>query len=58
MKRVLAILILIVAMAAMPVAAYASGEEGELNPQEIIFEHLGDAYGWEVPFSHEFLYQS
>ena len=40
-------------MAAMPVAAYASGEEGELNPQEIIFEHLGDAYGWEVPFSHE-----
>ena len=44
---------LIVAMAAMPVAAYASGEEGELNPQEIIFEHLGDAYGWEVPFSHE-----
>ena len=28
------------------------GEETEVNPQEIIFEHLGDSYGWEVPFSH------
>lgn len=28
-------------------------EEGEkLNVKEIIFEHLGDGYGWEVPFSH------
>lgn len=24
----------------------------KLNPQEIIFEHLGDAYSWEIPFSH------
>lgn len=24
----------------------------EINTKEIIFEHLGDAYGWEVPFSH------
>lgn len=23
-----------------------------LNPKEIIFEHLGDGYGWEVPFNH------
>ena len=23
-----------------------------MNPKETIFEHLGDAYGWEVPFSH------
>ena len=29
-----------------------NGEEGEMNIPEIIFEHLGDAYGWEVPFSH------
>ena len=29
-----------------------SGESAEVNPQEIIFEHLGDSYGWEVPFSH------
>lgn len=23
-----------------------------INPKEIIFEHLGDCYGWEVPFNH------
>lgn len=28
-------------------------EEHKVNPKEIIFEHLGDGYGWEVPFSHE-----
>ena len=27
-------------------------EEKKLDPKEIIFEHLGDAYGWEVPFNH------
>lgn len=28
-------------------------EDGEkINPKEIIFEHLGDGYGWEVPFNH------
>lgn len=26
--------------------------EEKLNPKEIIFEHLGDGYGWEVPFNH------
>lgn len=41
----------------MPVTTAASasgGENGEekINPKEIIFEHLGDAYGWEVPFNH------
>ena len=30
----------------------AHGHAGELNPKETIFEHLGDAYGWEVPFNH------
>jgi len=29
-----------------------SAESGKLNPKEIIFEHLGDAYGWEIPFNH------
>ena len=28
------------------------GEESDLDVKEIIFEHLGDGYGWEVPFSH------
>lgn len=27
-------------------------DEDKLNPKEIIFEHLGDGYGWEVPFNH------
>lgn len=27
-------------------------ENAEKKPQEIIFEHLGDGYGWEVPFNH------
>lgn len=29
----------------------AAQSEG-LSPKEIIFEHLGDGYGWEVPFDH------
>lgn len=24
----------------------------KIDPKEIIFEHLGDAYGWELPFAH------
>lgn len=24
----------------------------KFDPKETIFEHLGDAYGWEVPFNH------
>ena len=32
--------------------AHSGGGETEVDPQEIIFEHLGDAYGWEVPFNH------
>ncbi len=27
-------------------------EESKIDPKEIIFEHLGDGYGWEVPFNH------
>lgn len=28
------------------------GDEEAINPKEIIFEHLGDGYGWEAPFQH------
>lgn len=24
----------------------------KINPKELIFDHLGDGYGWEVPFNH------
>lgn len=30
----------------------AEREEESMDVKEIIFEHLGDGYGWEVPFSH------
>ncbi len=33
-------------------ASDESHEGGKLDPKEIIFEHLGDGYGWEVPFNH------
>lgn len=32
--------------------AESRAEEKKINPKEIIFEHLGDGYGWEVPFNH------
>lgn len=41
---------------AVPTAEVASAEhheaDGDFNPKDIIFEHLGDGYGWEVPFNH------
>lgn len=37
----------------LPQRGFASGGgDGEVNVKEIIFHHLGDGYGWEVPFSH------
>ena len=37
---------------AAPQKTYASEGEGNIDVKEIIFHHLGDGYGWEVPFSH------
>ncbi len=39
---------------AFPAFASSESEKEEegLDVKEIIFEHLGDGYGWEVPFSH------
>lgn len=44
----------IVALLSAPFAraAETDGEEIKIDPKEIIFEHLGDGYGWEVPFDH------
>ena len=56
MKKVLTILsamFLLVMLGTQSAMAATEGEEGgSINPKEIIFEHLGDGYGWEVPFSH------
>ena len=46
---------MILAVAVAPCAVLAQddvAEEEKINPKEIIFEHLGDGYGWEVPFNH------
>lgn len=33
-------------------AREAAEESADLDVKKIIFHHLGDGYGWEVPFSH------
>ena len=54
MNRLLYIFILAL-FAFSPLSSYASEPEKEgsgVDAKEIIFEHLGDGYGWEVPFNH------
>lgn len=57
MNRLYKIIAIVCALLTVSPMAFASADdskhdEGKLNPKEIIFEHLGDAYGWEVPFNH------
>lgn len=58
MDRLSKIIIAVLLAFVLPVNARASEESadaadhGKINAKEIIFEHLGDAYGWEVPFDH------
>lgn len=57
MKNLKLILALIFALVVLILPARASASisgdaEGGFSPKEIIFEHLGDGYGWEVPFNH------
>lgn len=57
MKKVITIIITLVILALMAWGYSQSTSlkghgDGKVNPKETIFEHLGDAYGWEVPFSH------
>lgn len=49
------IALLIVALMAFGYYRAASHHHGtsQVNPKEIIYEHLGDAYGWEIPFAHD-----
>ncbi len=56
-KRVSILAILLTFIALFPFSMSASGNGGHnenenLDVKEIIFEHLGDGYGWEVPFAH------
>ena len=54
MKKSILTLILVAVAFILPlhVSASDSSEQKELDPKEIIFEHLGDGYGREVPFNH------
>ena len=59
MKKIITAIIALVILALMAwgyaQSAHHAKEDhggGKVNPKETIFEHLGDAYGWEVPFSH------
>ncbi len=56
MTKIRLILIgLLLAVFALPAAASDAGTDSgptKIDPKAIIFEHLGDGYGWEVPFDH------
>lgn len=56
MNKFLKIFAVLFALIACPrtlmAVEHADSAESKLDPKEIIFEHLGDAYGWEVPFNH------
>lgn len=50
MKRYIKyLLVLLMSVCSVPLLAEEAGEQGEaFNPEEIIFEHLGDEYGWQI----------
>jgi F-type H+-transporting ATPase subunit a len=57
MKPIVKLLLIALMLVAAPLCASAAEHSDDqaastLNPKETIFEHLGDAYGWEVPFNH------
>ena len=55
MKKVLLTLVMamVVMLSAAPAHSAVAHDGGaDFSPKDIIFHHLGDVYGWEVPFSH------
>ena len=55
MTRLKLIIITLLLAIASPLARAGEGTDSaskKIDPKEIIFEHLGDGYGWEVPFDH------
>lgn len=53
-KNILPVIAVLVAMLMPASIAQANDgkEKASLDVKEVIFHHLGDGYGWEVPFSH------
>ena len=55
MRKKLAILFTVISALFLSFPAFASeGENGKVDVKGNIFHHLGDGYGWEVPFSHTY----
>ena len=57
MKKVITAIVALVILALIAWGYYENAAhhghgDAKVNPKETIFEHLGDTYGWEVPFSH------
>ena len=53
MNQLKAFIIFLVCALSLGVAPASAGDsERKFDPKEIIFDHLGDGYGWEVPFDH------
>ncbi len=57
MTRIICILLMSLLSGVLMPARASEAADGEkpakaIDPKEIIFEHLGDGYGWEVPFNH------
>ncbi len=51
-RRTIILLIAVVCLMLPRVARSNDAEGAKFDPKETIFEHLGDGYGWEVPFNH------
>lgn len=51
MKKTIAILLTLMCFATSQAALAAESDNGSFDIKETIFSHLGDHYGWEVPFS-------
>lgn len=52
-KRNIILAVLVALVSLLPGMASASGNDSEgVDVKGVMFHHLGDGYGWEVPFSH------
>ena len=54
MKNIFTTIALALIAFLVPAMASASAPDKEeaIDAQSIVFDHLGDGYGWEVPFNH------
>ena len=57
MKKAIYAIVLLVIVSLMALGYYRASTHphspGPPDPKEVIYEHLGDAYGWEIPFNHD-----